>query len=117
MKIKIQCPAKINLSLKVTGKRDDGFHNIESIMQTINLYDYLTIGVESAEKFEIKLSGNSKEIPYNEKNLVYKASMLFIEHSNLSPHKIEIYIDKNIPGSSRFSRRKYRCGRHTFRIK
>ena len=97
MKIKIQCPAKINLSLKVTGKRDDGFHNIESIMQTINLYDYLTIGVESAEKFEIKLSGNSKEIPYNEKNLVYKASMLFIEHSNLSPHKIEIYIDKNIP--------------------
>ena len=67
MKTKIQCPAKINLTLKVAGKRDDGFHNIESIMQTISLYDYLTISANAAEKFEIKLSGNSTEIPYNEK--------------------------------------------------
>lgn len=65
--MKIQCPAKINLTLKVTGKRPDGFHNIESIMQTISLYDYLTINAEPAEKFEINLSGNSTEIPYNEK--------------------------------------------------
>ena len=97
MKLKVQCPAKINLTLKVLDKRDDGFHNIESIMQTISLYDYLTINAEASEKFEIKLSGNSKEIPYNEKNLVYKAAMLFIEHTNLTPHKIEIFIDKNIP--------------------
>lgn len=97
MKIKIQCPAKINLTLKVLGKRDDGFHNIESIMQTISLYDYLTISADAAEKFEIKLSGNSTEIPYNEKNLVYKAAMLFIEYTNLSPHKIEVFIDKSIP--------------------
>ena len=68
--MKVQCPAKINLTLKVTGKRPDGFHNIESIMQTISLYDYLTIDVEKSEKFEINLSGNSTEIPYNEKNLV-----------------------------------------------
>lgn len=95
--VKIQCPAKINLTLKVTGKREDGFHNIKSIMQTISLYDYLIINTEMSEKFEITLSGNSKEIPYNEKNLVYKAAMLFIEHTNLPPHKIEIYIDKNIP--------------------
>ena len=45
-KIKIQCPAKINLTLKVLNKREDGFHNIESIMQTISLYDYLTISIE-----------------------------------------------------------------------
>lgn len=98
--MKIQCPAKINLTLKVTGKRPDGFHNIESIMQTVSLYDYLTINVEPAEKFEICLSGNNTEIPYNEKNLVYKATMLFIETTNLTPHKIEIYIDKNIPVSA-----------------
>ena len=97
MKLKIQCPAKINLTLKVLGKRDDGFHNIESIMQTISLYDYLTITTEASKKFEITLSGNCEEIPYNEKNLVYKATMLFIEHTNLTPHKIEIFIDKNIP--------------------
>lgn len=100
MNIKIQCPAKINLTLKVTGKRPDGFHNIESIMQTISLYDYLTICTDSSEKFSINLSGNSSEIPYDEKNLVYKAAMLFIERTNLSPHKIDIYIEKNIPVSA-----------------
>ncbi len=95
--IKIQCPAKINLTLKVTGKRPDGFHNIESIMQTISLYDYLTIKAEPVEKTEIILSGNNTEIPYNEKNLVYKAVELF---PIPSPHKIEIYIEKNIPVSA-----------------
>ncbi len=94
--IKVQCPAKINLTLKVTGKRPDGFHNIESIMQTISLYDYLTIKAEPAEKTEIILSGNSTEIPYNEKNLVYKAVKLF----PMKPHRVEIYIEKNIPVSA-----------------
>ena len=95
--MKIQCPAKINLDLKVTSKRPDGFHNIESIMQTISLYDYLTLNCEPRKKFEINLSGNSTEIPYNEKNLVYKAILLFIETVNLPPHKISVYIEKNIP--------------------
>ena len=100
MTIKIQCPAKINLTLKVLRKRPDGFHDIESIMQTISLYDYLTIKTSPSEKFFINLCGNSKEIPYDEKNLVYKAAMLFIEYTNMTPHKIEIYIEKNIPVSA-----------------
>ena len=100
MEIKIQCPAKINLTLKIINKRADGFHNIESIMQAIDLYDYLKITVEPAKEFEIQLSGTSLEIPYNEKNLVYKAANLFIEQANLSPHKIKIFIEKNIPVSA-----------------
>ena len=44
--IKIKCPAKINLTLEILNKRPDGFHNIKSIMQMINLYDYLTINVK-----------------------------------------------------------------------
>ena len=97
MEIKIQCPAKINLSLKIINKRDDGFHNIESIMQTISLYDYLTISAEPAEVTEITLSGNSLEIPYNEKNLVHKAAVLFMEKALITPHRIKINIEKNIP--------------------
>ena len=97
MKIKIQCPAKINLTLKIQNKREDGFHNIESIMQTIDLYDYLTINTEPAKDLEIVLSGNSTEIPYNEKNLVYKAAKLFFEKTELPPQKISVYIYKNIP--------------------
>ena len=97
--IKIQCPAKINLTLKVLDKREDGFHNIESVMQTINLFDYLTINFEPSEDIEILLDGNSSEIPYNEKNLVYKACRLFMEKTGLKG-KISIFIDKNIPVSA-----------------
>lgn len=95
--IKIQCPAKINLTLKITGKRPDGFHDIESIMQTISLYDYLTIKLEKSNNLEINLSGNSNEIPYDEKNLVYKAGKLFFEGLDNCCYKTDVFIEKNIP--------------------
>lgn len=116
--ITVQCPAKVNLTLKITGRRPDGFHNIESIMQTIGLYDYLTVDIKPSDRFEIKLSGNSNEIPYNEKNLVHKAAMLFVEElphrscktrssSTTAPlllknttgegYELNIYIEKHIP--------------------
>ena len=95
--VKIKCPAKINLTLEIVNKRADGFHNIKSIMQLISLYDYLNISVEAAEELSIELAGNSSEIPYNEKNLVYKAAMLFFEKTNLKNNKVKIYIEKNIP--------------------
>jgi len=94
---KVQCPAKINLTLKVINKREDGFHNIESIMQTINLFDYLDITLSKSNKNEIILTGNSTEIPYNENNLVYKAAQLYFETTNLQNYKLNIYIEKNIP--------------------
>lgn len=83
--LQVKCPAKINLTLEVLNKRKDGFHNIQSVMQTINLFDILTIKAEKSEKFEIKLSGTSDEIPYDERNLVYKAVELFIETLHPSP--------------------------------
>ena len=100
LSIKVQCPAKINLTLKVINKREDGFHNIESIMQTINLFDYLTISVEDNTESQILLSGNSTEIPYNEKNLIYKAGILYLEKTGIKNEKISVYIDKNIPVSA-----------------
>lgn len=95
--VKVQCPAKINLDLKVINKREDGFHNIESVMQTISLYDYLTINIEQANETKIILSGTSEDIPYDEKNLVYKAAKLFLEETKVNPVVINIYIEKNIP--------------------
>lgn len=95
--IKIKCPAKINLTLEIENKREDGFHNLKSIMQTISLYDYLDIKVFSQDNFEIKLEGTSKEIPYDEKNLVYKACKLFFEVNKIKGFAVEVYITKNIP--------------------
>lgn len=91
--IKIKCPAKINLTLEIVNKREDGFHNIKSIMQLISLYDYLTI---KPAQSGITLSGTSTEIPYNEKNLVYKAADLFFKTTEINKG-VEIFIKKNIP--------------------
>ena len=62
-KIKVRTPAKINLTLEVINRRDDGFHNIQSIMQAVNLYDYLTFELSESSGTVIELNGNSKEIP------------------------------------------------------
>lgn len=99
MQLKVKTPAKINLTLEILNKREDGFHNIQSIMQLIDLYDYLTIDVEQSSETKITLSGTSNEIPYNEKNLVHKATRLFLDHTNLSGI-INIHIEKHIPVSA-----------------
>lgn len=94
--ITVKCPAKINLTLEVLNKREDGFHNIKSVMQTISLYDYLDIHYDYALNTEINLTGNNNDIPYDSTNLVYKAASLFL--NEIGNHaKIDIYINKNIP--------------------
>ena len=99
-KIKVKTPAKINLTLEVLNRREDGFHNIQSIMQTINLYDFLTFEVIDSNCIQVILSGNSDEIPYDEKNLVYKAALKFLKSAKIDSVKVSIYIEKNIPVSA-----------------
>ncbi len=97
--LKVNCPAKINLTLEIVNRREDGFHNIKSLMQTISLYDVLEIKAEESTKTNIHLSGTSQDIPYNESNLVYKAAKLFLDAINLNAN-IDIFIEKNIPISA-----------------
>ena len=100
MQVKVKTPAKINLTMEVLNIRPDGFHNIQSVMQMIDLYDYLTIEVEDSDKNEFLLSGTSDEIPYNEKNLVYKAAKLYLDKTGITDKRIKIFIEKNIPVSA-----------------
>ena len=100
MQIKVKTPAKINLTLEIVGKRADGFHDIKSIMQMINLYDYLTFDIEDGENLEITLVGNNPKIPYNEKNIVYKAIKLYFEKAKVEPKKIHVYLEKHIPSEA-----------------
>ena len=95
--IKVKTPAKINLTLEVLNKREDGFHNIQSIMHAISLYDYLTVFVRESEGTQIALSGSSAEIPYDEKNIVYKAAVKFLDMAKIKDVSIDIFIEKNIP--------------------
>ena len=93
--IKLKSRAKINLSIDVVGKREDGYHLVEMIMQTIDLYDIINIrNIHNQDIIVIK--SNSREIPLNSNNIVYKAAELIKKKFNISTG-IEILIDKNIP--------------------
>ena len=92
--ITLKSRAKINLSIDVLGKRQDGYHLVEMIMQTIDLYDL----IESNEKdnYQITIKSTSDEIPLDCNNLVYKAANLIKKTSNINKG-VEIHIKKNIP--------------------
>jgi len=66
----VYAPAKVNLFLEVIGKRSDGYHNIETIMLAVNLYDKL----EFRQSTSIKISSPGLEFPTNETNTIYKAA-------------------------------------------
>lgn len=93
MKINLQAPAKINLFLEIQNKRSDGYHNLESIMQTISLYDNLSF--EIADK-DISLKSNDKYLPVDEANIVYKAAKTVKTHFNVNKG-VKIYLTKEIP--------------------
>lgn len=92
--IELKSRAKINLSIDVLGKRPDGYHLVEMIMQTIDLFDIIKIF--SLDEDKIIISSNSKEIPTDSSNIVYKAANLIKKEFDIKKG-IEIHIDKNIP--------------------
>ncbi len=92
--IELKSRAKINLSIDVLGKREDGYHLVEMIMQTIDLYDIIKI--KELKCNEIIIKSNSSDIPLDENNIVYKAAKLIKETFNINKG-IEIFIDKYIP--------------------
>jgi len=90
--VKIKTPAKINLLLHVKGKREDGYHDIVTVMQAIDLYDELLI--EKADNLELICT--SPDIPSDEKNLVYKAAVKLREFTGIN-EGARISLKKNIP--------------------
>lgn len=92
--IDLKSRAKINLSIDVLGKRDDGYHIVEMIMQTIDLYDNLKI--TKIEGDFIKIKSDSEDIPLNQDNIVYKAADILKKRFNIKDG-VEISIQKNIP--------------------
>lgn len=88
--------AKINISLDVVGKREDGYHLLEMIMQRIELYDILEV---TKNKAGINIKCNKSYVPLDERNLVYKAANLFLDTYNLKGG-VDFNIIKNIPVSA-----------------
>ena len=75
-KIRLKAMAKINLGLDVVRKREDGYHEVRMIMQTIRMYDQIELEPTGAPG--IRVSTNLNYLPTNEDNLVYKAAKLLM---------------------------------------
>jgi len=88
--------AKINLTLDVLSKLENGYHEVEMIMQTLSLFDLIII---DKSKFGISLSTNLRYLPTNEKNIAYKAAYEFFKETKINSG-VKISIHKNIPVSA-----------------
>ena len=93
--MKIEAPAKINLGLDVLCRRPDGYHEVDMIMQTIDLFD--TVMLEKTGEPGIMLSTNKPDLPNDEGNLAYKAAKLLFETCGEKEGGVRIHIEKRIP--------------------
>ncbi|MCI8311559.1 MAG: 4-(cytidine 5'-diphospho)-2-C-methyl-D-erythritol kinase [Lachnospiraceae bacterium] len=93
-KIQLKALAKINLGLDVLRRREDGYHEVKMIMQTISLYDELML--KKIKKPEIQLRTNLPYLPTNENNLAYQAAKLLMEEYQI-PGGLLIQLEKKIP--------------------
>ena len=94
MKIVEDAPAKLNLGLAIQGRRDDGFHDILSVFQTVDMCDRLTFA--PADRGQIILSCNDPHLSVGPENLVYKATLAFQEYTGID-RGVQIALDKQIP--------------------
>lgn len=95
--IRLKALAKVNLGLDVTGCREDGYHLVRMIMQTIHLFDSITM--TRTKKPGIRVITNMRFLPTNEHNLAYKAAKILMEEFSLTDG-IVIDIKKCIPVSA-----------------
>jgi 4-diphosphocytidyl-2-C-methyl-D-erythritol kinase len=94
MPLERRSPCKINLLLNILDRRPDGFHELETIMQPVALYDALTF---AALPFaEIQLTCSHADLPTDERNLVYRAAQQFMAEAQVASG-IRIHLQKNIP--------------------
>lgn len=94
VKLRIRAPAKINLFLEITGKRPDGYHEIETVMQAVSLYD--RIEIKETSKDEIEIFSNHPVLCRDKTNLVFQAAAL-IKKRYAIKQGARFFIDKRIP--------------------
>ena len=96
--VRLNAAAKINLTLDITGVRDDGYHMLRSVMQTISVYD--TVDIKATNTGMIDLKVNLPFIPCDSRNTCYKAAQLYFEACGMEIPGVEISIYKTIPSSA-----------------
>lgn len=92
--MRLRALAKINLGLDVLGRREDGYHELRMIMQTINMYDQLDM--EISKEPGIKITTNLPYVPVNQNNLVYRAANMLMEEFQIK-EGLTVDLQKMIP--------------------
>ena len=90
--------AKVNLTLDVLGKREDGYHDLQSVMQTISLRDDIEIDIGTGKPWNLLCSVEG--IPCDERNLAWKAAKVYCDAMKKDPNGLEIRITKRIPSGA-----------------
>ncbi len=93
----LTCPAKINLFLEITGRREDGYHTLDSIMHTVSLSDKLTLSVEKGEGNIIILPSGDENVPCDRRNIAYRAAEKYLSTFDINNYDVTISIDKKNP--------------------
>ena len=93
--MKVKVAAKINLMLDILKRLDNGYHSLFMIMQSVDLYDTITVEKNNENKIIIKCDTDG--VPCNEKNIAYKCAKAFFDACNIKEQGITIEIEKNIP--------------------
>ncbi len=94
--ITLKAPAKINLSLDVTGKKENGYHTIESIFQTVSIFDIVSVSKRSSG---INIICSKEGVPCDKSNIAYKAAELFFSYTGINSGA-EIKLEKHIPSQA-----------------
>ncbi len=90
--------AKLNLTLDVVGLREDGYHDLQSVMQTVDLCDDIYLDIGTGKPWE--LICNDPAIPADQRNLAWKAAKLFFDETGFDPDGLAIHITKRIPSQA-----------------
>ena len=93
--MKVKAAAKINLMLDILKKLPNGYHSLFMIMQSVDLYDTVTVEQNSINEIIIKC--NKEGVPCNEKNIAHKCARAFFDFCNIDDRGVTIEIEKNIP--------------------
>lgn len=95
MKIEVNAFAKINLLLDILRTMDNGFHELFMLMQSVNLYDTVTVETNTSGKISVLCS--NPEIPTGESNIAFKAAKEFFDQTKIENKGVSISIEKRIP--------------------
>lgn len=94
---RVIAPAKINLSLDITGRRHDGYHFLSMIMHSVALHDHLTLTRIDCEAVELHCYSERGELPIGDDNLVVRAAKQFFAHQGITGAGVRIQLVKEIP--------------------